>query len=72
MKISKRLEDGWSEPMSNKSKDTCDSCGSGLYIAPHNGLYCDKVHTDVCEWCKKKPKHGKSFACVECIKVLPY
>ncbi len=44
MKIAKRLKHGWTPTMQNKSKTHCDDCGARLWIAPHNGIYCNAVH----------------------------
>lgn len=44
MKISLRLKIGWQYKVKNKSKETCDIDGAKLWIAPHGGIYCDKVH----------------------------
>lgn len=46
-KINLRTVEGWSEKVSNKGKFHCDVDGERLFIAPHGGVYCDKVHEHV-------------------------
>lgn len=47
MIINLRLKIGWKYKVKNKSKDTCDICKAKLWIAPHGGIYCDKIHKGV-------------------------
>lgn len=44
MNISLRTPTGWSAKVPNTSFTHCDIDGARLYIAPHGGIYCDKVH----------------------------
>ncbi len=44
MKIYLRLSKGWSKPIKNHGKETCDLDGSKLWISPGNLIYCDLEH----------------------------
>lgn len=64
MKIAIRIKhsitgvDSWKYKFENKSKRVCDICGSRLFIAPHGGIYCDAVHTEI-EAMKNKTEERK-------------
>ena len=44
MKIFLRIPKGWSKPVENKSKETCDIDGAKLWIGPGDQIYCDLEH----------------------------
>ena len=44
MKIHLRIPKGWSKPVQNRSKETCDLDGAKLWIGPGNQIYRDKEH----------------------------
>lgn len=44
MKIQLRTQSGWAE-FENAAEERCDIDGAKLWIAPHDGLYCDRLHT---------------------------
>ena len=35
---------GWSKPVPNQSRETCDLDGAKLWIGPGNQIYCDQEH----------------------------
>lgn len=41
MKIYRRLKEGWSKLVNNKSKSHCDLCGEALWVNPGGGAYCN-------------------------------
>jgi hypothetical protein len=45
MKIFLRIPKGWSKPVENKGKETCDIDGAKLWIGPANPIYCDLEHS---------------------------
>ena len=44
MKIFLRIPKGWSKPVENKGKETCDLDGAKLWIGPGDQIYCDLEH----------------------------
>lgn len=46
MKISLRMHDGWSPKVRNEQNYICDIDGARLMQAPHNGIYCDRIHSE--------------------------
>ena len=44
MKIFLRIPKGWSKPVTNKNKETCDIDGAKLWIGPGDHIYCDLEH----------------------------
>ena len=42
MQIYLRIPKGWSKPVPNQSKETCDLDGAKLWIGPGNQIYCDQ------------------------------
>ena len=44
MKIFFRIPKGWSKPIENHSKNTCDIDGAKLWIGPGDQIYCDSDH----------------------------
>jgi hypothetical protein len=44
MKIQLRIPNGWSEPVLNRGKETCDLDGARLWIGPGSLIYCDQTH----------------------------
>jgi hypothetical protein len=44
MKIKLRLQNGWAD-FENADNERCDIDGTRLWMAPHGGRYCDRVHT---------------------------
>jgi hypothetical protein len=44
MKIFLRMPNGWSKPVGNKSKETCDIDGAKLWVGPGSQVYCDLEH----------------------------
>ena len=44
MQIYLRIPKGWSKPVENRSKETCDLDGARLWIGPGNQIYCDQIH----------------------------
>jgi hypothetical protein len=44
MKIFLRMPKGWSKPVENKSKETCDIDGAKLWVGPGSQVYCDLQH----------------------------
>jgi len=44
MQIYLRIPKGWSKPVTNQSKETCDLDGARLWIGPGNQIYCDQEH----------------------------
>ena len=44
MQIYLRIPKGWSKPVENRSKETCDLDGARLWIGPGNQIYCDQEH----------------------------
>jgi len=45
MQIYLRIPKGWSKPVPNRSKETCDLDGARLWIGPGNQIYCDQQHS---------------------------
>ena len=45
MKIYLRILKGWSQPVENRGKETCDLDGAKLWIGPGNQIYCDQLHS---------------------------
>ena len=45
MEIYLRTSKGWSRPVPNRSRDTCDWCGARLWIGPGHQIYCDQHHS---------------------------
>jgi len=45
MKIYLRIPKGWSKPVENKGKETCDIEGAKLWIGPGDQIYCDLEHS---------------------------
>ena len=45
MQIYLRIPNGWSKPVPNRSKETCDLDGAKLWIGPGNQIYCDQHHS---------------------------
>jgi len=45
MQIYLRIPKGWSKPVENRSKETCDLDGARLWIGPGNQIYCDQIHS---------------------------
>lgn len=44
MEIYLRIPKGWSKPVENRSRETCDLDGAKLWIGPGNQIYCDQEH----------------------------
>jgi hypothetical protein len=44
MEIFFRIPKGWSKPIENQGKNTCDIDGAKLWIGPGNQIYCDCDH----------------------------
>jgi hypothetical protein len=44
MKVFFRIPKGWSKPIENESKNTCDIDGAKLWIGPGDQIYCDSDH----------------------------
>lgn len=44
MKIFLRIPKGWSKPIENRGKETCDLDGAKLWIGPGDQIYCDLEH----------------------------
>jgi hypothetical protein len=44
MNIFLRIPKGWSRPVPNQSRETCDLDGAKLWIGPGNQIYCDQEH----------------------------
>jgi hypothetical protein len=44
MKIYLRISNGWSQPVLNRSRETCDLDGAKLWIGPGDKIYCDQTH----------------------------
>ena len=44
MKIFLRIPKGWSKPVENRGKETCDLDGAKLWIGPGDQIYCDLEH----------------------------
>ena len=44
MEIYLRIPKGWSKPVSNQGRETCDLDGARLWIGPGNQIYCDQEH----------------------------
>lgn len=44
MKIFLRIPKGWSKPVENRGKETCDIDGAKLWIGPGEQIYCDLEH----------------------------
>jgi hypothetical protein len=44
MEIFLRIPKGWSKPVQNRSKETCDLDGAKLWIGPGDQIYCDQEH----------------------------
>jgi len=44
MQIYLRIMKGWSRPVPNQGRETCDLCGAKLWIGPDNLIYCDQHH----------------------------
>lgn len=40
-----RIPKGWSKPVKNRSKETCDLDGAKLWIGPSDQIYCDLEHS---------------------------
>jgi len=45
MKIILRIPKGWSKPVENKGKETCDIDGAKLWTGPGDQIYCDMEHS---------------------------
>ena len=59
MKILLRISKGWSKPVENRDKETCDVDGAKLWIGPGNQIYCDMEHDpqDVEATLERTPNH---------------
>jgi hypothetical protein len=44
MEVYLRIPKGWSKPVQNQSRETCDLDGARLWIGPGNQIYCDQQH----------------------------
>ena len=44
MKIFLRIPKGWSKPVENRGKKTCDLDGAKLWIGSGEQIYCDLEH----------------------------
>jgi hypothetical protein len=44
MQIFLRIPKGWSKPVQNKGRETCDLDGARLWIGPGSQIYCDLEH----------------------------
>jgi hypothetical protein len=44
MEIYLRIPKGWSKPVLNQGKETCDADGARLWIGPGGLIYCDQEH----------------------------
>jgi hypothetical protein len=44
MEIYLRIPKGWSKPVLNQGRETCDLDGARLWIGPGNQVYCDQQH----------------------------
>ena len=44
MKVFLRISKGWSKPVENNDKETCDIDGARLRMGPGNQTYCDLEH----------------------------
>jgi len=44
MEIFLRIPKGWSKPVKNTGKETCDLDGAKLWVGPGNQIYCDLEH----------------------------
>ena len=45
MEVYLRISKGWSRPVANRSRETCDACGAKLWIGPGSQIYCDQIHS---------------------------
>ena len=44
MEIYLRITKGWTKPVQNRNKETCDLDGARLWIGPGDQIYCDQEH----------------------------
>jgi hypothetical protein len=44
LQIYRRLQDGWSERVTNQDPERCDLDGERLWIGPGEQIYCDATH----------------------------
>jgi hypothetical protein len=44
MRVFLKISKGWSKPVENHNKETCDIDGQKLWIGPGNQVYCDAEH----------------------------
>jgi hypothetical protein len=44
MEIFLRIPKGWSKPIQNMGRETCDLDGARLWIGPGSEIYCDLEH----------------------------
>jgi hypothetical protein len=44
MLIFLRTPKGWSKPVQNNGRETCDLDGARLWIGPGSQIYCDQEH----------------------------
>jgi len=63
MEIYLRIPKGWSKPVLNSSKETCDLDGARLWIGPGNQVYCDREHD--LETVAKLPKRAEKTTTIK-------
>ena len=63
MEIYLRIPKGWSKPVLNQGKETCDVCGARLWIGPGGVIYCDQHHD--AETVAKLPKPAERTTAIQ-------
>lgn len=62
MQIFLRIPKGWSKPVQNKGRETCDLDGARLWIGPGSQIYCDLEHD--LETIAKLPKPAEKHSTI--------